>query len=73
MSELEQLIGEAIDLMASQQAMPDDGSLRRLGEIVGAAYRLGQADGSHSAASDGSMVLVPREQADYALRHGYGT
>lgn len=41
MSELDRLIAEAVDLMSSQQAMPDDKSLERLAAIVRGAHQLG--------------------------------
>lgn len=39
---LDELAAAAVDLMASQPAMPDDGSLRRLGQIVRDAHELGR-------------------------------
>lgn len=42
--ELQKLITEATDLMASQQAMPDDAALTQLASTVRAAYELGQRE-----------------------------
>lgn len=44
MLSLNKLMDEAEDLMSSQQAMPDDGSLTRLRNIVAEAYRLGRLE-----------------------------
>ena len=42
---ISELIKEAVDLMSSQQAMPDDKALNHLEDLMYQAYQLGMAQG----------------------------
>jgi hypothetical protein len=46
--QLDELVGVAVDLMSSQQAMPDDDSLRDLALIVREAYALGKEEAKNA-------------------------
>lgn len=60
---LQSLLDEAVDLMASQQAMPDEGALNRLADIVRAAYQAGRTEGRA-----GGPAALDKEEEEAEMR-----
>lgn len=52
-AEVVRLQKRAIELQASQQAMPDEGALEKMGDIITEAFTTGWTYGSASARSAG--------------------